>query len=85
MSENVVSLKGNQVLAPFEVNEAAVKAAEQLLEKTLAGEVQGLVLVMAHADGTFTYTDVGPTTFGLVGKVTQVLHYLAQDASNRGV
>lgn len=85
MSEKVVNLRnGSEILAPYEVSAKAVAEAEKLLEATKAGEIQGFVVFMVHGDGAVSYTDndVGPT-FALVGKMMQVMNWMAERAGNR--
>lgn len=85
MSEKVVSLRtGTEIFAPGEVCAKAVAEAEKLLEAARSGEIQGLLVFMVHGDGGVSYTDSDPSpNFKLVGKMVQVMNWMAQEAGNR--
>lgn len=85
MSENVVYLhSGAEILAPGEVSAATVSELEKLLEAAKSGEIQGIVVFMAHSDGTVSYTDSDlPPTYKIVGKMLQVMNYMAERAGAR--
>jgi hypothetical protein len=85
MSDKVVSMKGEPVLAPGEPDAETVVELEKLLEAARSGEVQGIAIVFLHADGAVNCTYGGKTTYALVGKLVQMTAYLADKATNLGV
>lgn len=85
MSEKVVSLRtGNEIFVSGEVCAMAVTEAEKLLEAARSGEIQGFVTFLVTGDGAVSYTDsdVEPN-FRLVGKMLQVMNWMAEKAGNR--
>lgn len=82
MTDKVVSLRGDPVMAPGEVSPSTVALAERILEMARSGEIQGLVAVMLHSDSAVSYDCTGAVTFSIVGKLTQVTNYLADKAGN---
>lgn len=70
----VVSLTGEALVAPGEVRPKVVGLAEKILERALAGDLQGLAVVMYHADETFSYVKEGDHRFGMIGALEHLKH-----------
>lgn len=79
MSEKVVSLRGEQILAPGEVNPEVVQMLEDLLDHARSGEIKTVVAVFVHADDTAGSWQKGTKSYRLVGMLTKVLHDLCAD------
>lgn len=69
MSENVVSLRGGQVLDAAPPNEKLVQFLEEALEKARSGEAQGMAIALVHRDYTTTCCVTGAVTRSLLGAV----------------
>lgn len=71
-STKVVSLRGEPVRAPGEVNPVVVKELEKLLEMARSGELHGFAVALLHSDRSASYRIVGFNDFKLIG-ATEVM------------
>lgn len=71
---NLVSLRGEAILAPGEVNPEVVEIAEKLLDMARSGEINAIVAFTTHADDGISTFRRGTTSYRLIGTITAALH-----------
>jgi hypothetical protein len=71
---NLVSLRGEAIPAPGEVNPEVVELAEKLLDLARSGEIKALQAFMVHADDCVSAQSKGGANYRLVGIMTHVIH-----------
>lgn len=73
---NIRSLHGAEILPPGEPDPDVVKLAEETLERARSGDVNGIAVVMQHADDATTYQNCGNTTRATIGALEILKHEL---------
>lgn len=63
----VVSLRGGAIVSPGEPVDVVIEALEAVLEMARAGEVQGIVMVMMHADDATSTRRGGVKSRAMIG------------------
>lgn len=76
---NLVSLRGEEIPAPGEVNPEVVALAEELLELARSGEIHTLQAIFIHADETVGARQRGSTNYRLLGMLTKIIHDICAD------
>jgi hypothetical protein len=71
---DVVSLRGQPIISPGEVNPEVVELAEKLLNMAHSGEINALVALAIHSDDATSTFRRGSLTYRLVGSMTVMLH-----------
>lgn len=74
MSAKIVSLSGNPVRAPGEVDPEVVEVCRELLERAESGNIHTIVAVFMEADETVGSRQKGDSSYRLVGMLTRVIH-----------
>lgn len=74
MSDTVVSLRGEPIRPPGEVNPEVVAIAEEILEMARGGEIHTLTAVFTHADECVGCRQRGTGNYRLVGMLMKVVH-----------
>lgn len=79
----VVSLDGRNVLDPREPNEAAISAAEEILEMARSGEITGFVAVVQVFDNaTMTFRSGSYLIDPVLGRLQRLSYVLSVEAEN---
>lgn len=71
---DVISLRGEPIVPPGEVNPEVVELAEKLLNMARSGEINALVALAIHADDATSTFRRGALSYRLVGSMTVMLH-----------
>jgi hypothetical protein len=71
---NLVSLRGEALRSPGEVNPEVVALAEELLELARSGEIHSLIAIFVHADESVGSLQRGMSSYRLIGMMTKTIH-----------
>lgn len=69
-----MSLSGNAILPPGEVNPEVVEVCRELLERAESGNIHTIVAVYMEADETVGSRQKGESSYRLIGMLTRVIH-----------
>lgn len=76
---NVVSLSGDPIKSPGEPVETVVALARSILEMAESGNINGLAVCFAYADGTFQGKRAGMAdSYGMIGVMGSLLHIVTK-------
>ncbi len=78
-AQNVVSINGGPILAPYEPRPDVVKALEEALEKARSGEIIGVAAAFVHGDDCTSMAMCGRVTRAMMGALHILLSDLAVD------
>lgn len=76
---NIVGLRGEEIPSPGEVNPEAVDLAKELVGWAESGEINTILAIFVHSDGTVGSNQRGAKSYRLIGMLTKVLHDLCAE------
>lgn len=80
----VVSLRGDPITAPGEVDPKALEVARDALARVESGECNGVVIVLSYADGATGHLIGGSRVSGdrMLGALARAMHNMNQDMNH---